>query len=137
MPWLCNMGGFPIEFPPAVCVVRISQSNMRSLAHGEASPPFDITKSGNVTANLLTEVCNHVRVEPNLQEVTNEELSGGSANTTKGARLDIATSGFWGGRFERTFLNVRVFNPCSCHFQFGVHFRFYRNIDGRGTPPQS
>ena len=26
---------------------------------------------------------------------------------------------------------------CSGHFQFWIHFRFYRNIAGRGTPPQS
>ena len=34
-----------------------------------------------------------------------------SANTTNGARLDIAVNGLWGGRFERTYLDVRVFNP--------------------------
>ena len=25
--------------------------------------------------------------------------------------MDIAMNGFWGGRFERTFVDVRVFNP--------------------------
>ena len=34
-----------------------------------------------------------------------------TAITTDGARLDIAANGFWGGRYERTFLDVRVFNP--------------------------
>ena len=29
------------------------------------------------------------------------------------ARLDVAASGLWGGRFERTFIDVRVFNPCA------------------------
>ena len=29
---------------------------------------------------------------------------------TEEARLDIAANDFWGGRFERTFLDVRVFN---------------------------
>ena len=38
-------------------------------------------------------------------------LSGRTAITTDGARLDIAANGFWGGRYERTFLDVRVFNP--------------------------
>ena len=65
----------------------------------------------DITANLLTEVCRDVQVEPDLQEVSNEVLSGRSAITTDGARLDIAASGFWGGRHERTFLDVRVFNP--------------------------
>ena len=27
------------------------------------------------------------------------------------ARLDVAANGVWGGRFERTFFDVRVFNP--------------------------
>ena len=52
-----------------------------------------------------------LQVEPDLQEVSNEVLSGRSAITTDGARLDIAASGFWGGRHERTFLDLRVFNP--------------------------
>ena len=30
---------------------------------------------------------------------------------TDGARLDIAANGFWGGRYERAFFDVRVFNP--------------------------
>ena len=34
-----------------------------------------------------------------------------TANTDPGARLDIAACGVWGGRFERTFFDVRVFNP--------------------------
>ena len=28
-----------------------------------------------------------------------------------GARLDVAACGFWGGRHERAFFDVRVFNP--------------------------
>ena len=31
--------------------------------------------------------------------------------SNEGARLDIAVNGFWGGRYEKTFLDVRVFNP--------------------------
>ena len=65
----------------------------------------------DITANLLTEVCHDVQVEPDLLEVSNEVLSGRTAITTDGARLDIAANGFWGGRYERTFLDVRVFNP--------------------------
>ena len=36
-----------------------------------------------------------------------------SSNINGGTRLDIAANGFWGGRFERTFVDVRVFNPFS------------------------
>ena len=41
------------------------------------------------------------RPSPNLQE----------SRISDGARLDIATSDFWGGRFEKCFLDIRVLNP--------------------------
>ena len=50
-------------------------------------------------------------VEPTLQPITGEALSGTSAITEDGARLDVAASGFWKGRFERVFFDVRIFNP--------------------------
>ena len=65
----------------------------------------------DITASLLTEVCNDVCIEPELQPMTGEVLNGSSSNTQDGARLDIAANGFWGGRFERTYFDVRVFNP--------------------------
>ena len=46
-----------------------------------------------------------------MQEITTELMSLRTANTTEGARLDITANGFWGGRYERMFLDVRVFNP--------------------------
>ncbi len=45
-----------------------------------------------------------------MQEVTNESMMMRSAITTEGARLDVAANGFWGGRYEKTFVDVRVFN---------------------------
>ena len=36
---------------------------------------------------------------------------GATSNAQDGARLDIVANGFWGGRFERTYFDVRVFNP--------------------------
>ena len=46
-----------------------------------------------------------------LQPVTSEELTGSTANSQTGARLDIAANGVWGGTFERTYFDVRAFNP--------------------------
>ena len=34
-----------------------------------------------------------------------------TANTQEGARLDIAMNGFWGGRVECCFVDVRVLIP--------------------------
>ena len=73
----------------------------------------------DMTATLLMEVCNDVRIEPELQPVTDEELTGSSANSQAGARLDIATNGVWGVTFKRTYLDVRVFNP---HAPSNRHF---------------
>ena len=39
------------------------------------------------------------------------ELTMRSANTDPNARFDIAANGVWGG--EKTYFNVRVFNPFS------------------------
>ena len=65
----------------------------------------------DLTANLMAEVCHDVCIEPALQPVTGELLSGASAITEDGARLDVAASGFWGGRYERAFFDVWIFNP--------------------------
>ena len=40
-----------------------------------------------------------------------KHLTGATSNTQDGARLDITANGFWGGRFERAYFNVRVLNP--------------------------
>ena len=65
----------------------------------------------DLTAILMTEVCHDVCVEPTLQPITGEVFSNITANLDDGARLDIAANGFWGGRHERAFFDVRVFNP--------------------------
>ena len=56
-------------------------------------------------------MCHDVCIEPHLQPLSGEILSTRSANTGDEARLDVAASGFLGGRFERIFIDVRVFNP--------------------------
>ena len=80
----CPKGGFP------------------SLRHNEIH---------DLTADLLTEVCNYVCIEPDLQPLTGEALTGVTSNAQDGARLDIATNAFWGGRYKKTFLDIHVFNP--------------------------
>ena len=60
----------------------------------------------DLTANVMAKVCHDVCIEPTLQPVTGERLSGASTITDEGARLDIATSGFWGGLQERTCSNL-------------------------------
>ena len=70
----CSRGGFPI------------------IRHNEVR---------DLTASLLTEVCHDVRVEPDLQPVTGEMMTGSTSNTNDGARLDIAVNGFWVGDLKK------------------------------------
>ena len=65
----------------------------------------------DLTATLLTETCTGVVIEPTLQPISSDQLTGATANSQPGARLDIVANGFWGGTFERAFFDVRVFNP--------------------------
>ena len=85
----------------------------------------------NLTATLLTEVCHDVCIEPRLQPMSNETLAGSSPNRQDGARPDIAASGFWGGTFERTFFDVRVFNPhapSNRHTQLSSCYRKHEQV---------
>ena len=65
----------------------------------------------DLCAVALTRVCHDVATEPHLEPLQGEQFRSASTATTDGARLDISASGFWGGRFERTFFDVQVFNP--------------------------
>ena len=67
------------------------KSGFPSLRHNEVQ---------DVTATLLSEVCNNV-VEPHLQPLSGETVQFKTANHNDNTRLDIAANGFWGGRFER------------------------------------
>ena len=62
---------------------------------------------------MVSEVCSSVAVEPDLQQllVSREIFHSGSGNWNNGARVDVATDGFWGSGKERTFLDIQVFNP--------------------------
>ena len=67
----------------------------------------------DLTASFLQQVCHDVAVEPHLQPLTGEKMDLRSANCEDAARLDVSARGVWGGRFERSFFDIRVFNPCA------------------------
>ncbi len=92
------------------CGARFSIEHSLSCPKG-GFPSIRHNEIRDLTANLLTEVCSDVQIEPDLQPLTGETLSFATSNSQDGARLDIAANGFWGGRYERTFFDVRVFNP--------------------------
>ena len=88
----------PRVSPTCACGTKFSVEHALSCPRG-GFPSIRHNEIRDVTADLLTEVCNDVCIEPDLQPLTGEALTGSSSNTQDGARLDIAANGFWGGRF--------------------------------------
>ena len=96
---------------PCMCGNSFSVGHALSCPRG-GFPSSRHNEIRDLTARLLTEVCRDVRIEPGLQPIpVISPLVGASANSFEGARLDVAVNGFWAGRYESTFIDVRVFNP--------------------------
>ena len=75
--------------------------------------PFSIHRHNEIrdlTAELLSQVCHDICLEPGLQKLNNAHFQLRTMNTEDNARLDINAKRFW-ERSERTFFDVRVFNP--------------------------
>ena len=49
----------------------------------------------DITADLLTEFCHGMGVEPHLQPVTEEQFTHRTVNREEGARMDIVAENFW------------------------------------------
>ena len=104
-------GWTPSRLPSScACGSRMTVEHALSCPKG-GFPSLRHNDIRDITANLLTEVCSDVRVEPELQPLSGEVLEHRTAIREDGARLDIAANGLWGGRYERCFVDVRVFNP--------------------------
>ena len=62
-------------------------------------------------ATLLDEVCHDVEIEPKLQSLEGESFHNKTTTTEDDTRIDIKANRLWGGRFSRTFFDVKIFNP--------------------------
>ena len=71
-------------------------------------------KVRDLEAELMREVCNDVRVEPELLPLDNDQAVFG--NIAQKARLDVSGNGIWGPH-ERTFLDIRIMHPNSPSYQ--------------------
>ena len=69
------------------------------------------TQRKRFAAQLLSETCPNVSIEPDLQPLTGETLTYLTSNAEDGACLDVRAEGFWGDRKQSAFFYVRVFNP--------------------------
>ena len=64
----------------------------------------------DITADLLTEVCHNVLIEPPLLPLNGESLYHQTAITEDNVRDNIVMSDFWSS-CQHSFLDVCVFNP--------------------------
>ncbi len=63
----------------------------------------------DTTAELLSQTCKDVMIEPPLLDLNGESLTPGSI-LGNSARLDVSCRSFW-TPLERAFLDIRVFHP--------------------------
>jgi hypothetical protein len=104
--------GWPLQNTPSHCACGKAFSVDHALSCSTGGfPTIRHNEVRDLTARLLSEVCHNVTTEPHLQPLTGESMRHRSAITTDNARLDVSMCGFWGGRFEKAFIDVRVFNP--------------------------
>ena len=61
-------------------------------------------------ADLLREVCQDVKVEPQLQKVNEGDCLNPKTITGDQGRLDVSARGVWTS-FDKTFLDIRVSHP--------------------------
>ena len=109
---LCIRYGWrPARLPShCPCGVAFSVNHAMSCPKG-ALPSIRHDRIRDITAQLLTEVCPNVAIEPTLQPLTGERFSLRSTNVEDEARLDIKAQDFWNKNGSSTFFDVRVVNP--------------------------
>ena len=64
-------------------------------------------------ANLMRNVCSDIELEPKLQPLEGESFDNRTTTTKDKARLDIKANGLWETRINRTFFDLKMFNPHS------------------------
>ena len=92
------------------CGHEVNVTHSLSCSHG-GLPSIKRNTIRDTTAYLLDYLCSNISIEPVLQPLTGEQLRYRTANVESHARLVVAACGLWGSQFERTLLDVRVFNP--------------------------
>ena len=93
-----------------VCVMQVLRLNMLLRVKEEDSSPSDIIEVRDFTADLLSETCNDVTIEPLLTPITGETFKHKTANKEDHARLDVSARGVW-VKGSKAYFDIRVFNP--------------------------
>ena len=124
---LCLRYGWRPAFLPDFCPYgdHFSVDNSLSCPTG-GFPTLRHNETRDIVANLLDDVCHDVQKEPILQKLTGEIMPQKSNSTDDEARLDISACGFWGGRFQKTYFDVRIFNPHAQSYRSSAISSLYR-----------
>ena len=124
---LClRYGWHPSNLPlQCTCGKQFSVEHALSCSHG-GFPSIRHNELRDITAELMSEVCHNVGTKPPLQPITDEHLIHRTANREDGARLDVAAERFWGGDRQRTFFDIRVFNPFALSYCYTPLAQCYR-----------
>ena len=120
--WLPS--GLPVHclWPGVLCrsCFKLSNWGYPTLRHNELR---------DFTAEILSEVCADVCTEPSLQPLSGETMTNATANVEDGARLDISATGFWGGRHQKAYFDVKVFNPNASSYRGSQVSSLYRKFE--------
>ena len=109
-----------LRYFPARCCCGEAFSTTHALCCATGGfPSIRHNKMRDVMADLLTEVCSDVAIEPLLAPVADEVIMAASTNTAPDACADVCARGFW-TRPQNAFFDIHVFHPDA---------RSYRNRD--------
>ena len=106
---LCLRVGWQLAHLPLSCVCGKSFNVEHAFSCPCGSfPTIRHNEIRDLTANLLSEVCPDVGVEPALQPFDSEPLQYATANREDSARLDVIAQDFWGRNRHHAFFDIRV-----------------------------
>ena len=81
-------------------------------------------------AKLLSDVCHDVGIELHLQALQGETFVLKSTTTDDDARFDNKANGLWESRFNKTYFDVKIFNPLakSCPESSSEAYKYHESI---------
>ena len=78
---------------------------------------------------MLTEVCHSVGTEPCLQPLPREFLNYKTADDADDASVDIVAENFWCRNRQKSYLDVKVFNPFAKSYVKESLTQCYRRLE--------
>ena len=101
---LCLHFGWQVPNLPQTCVCGKSFTVQHAFSCPCGGfPSICHNELRNLTAELLSEVCSDVGIEPTLQPLDSKPLWYATGNREDGARLDVVARDFWGPNRQRAF----------------------------------